>query len=335
MIIDILLFLLGVVLIIAGANFLTDGAAALARRFGLSPLMVGLTIVAMGTSAPELVVSLMSALKGSSDLALGNVIGSNIFNVLAIGGVTALVAPLTVQDSTVRREIPLMLLASLVVGVMAFDGLISGLVGQMDFISRSEGLVLLGFFLIFLAYTIAIGKASEMPVVRPEEPVQATPPAQQKDRPKHSVWILLLMIVGGLGGLVLGGQLFVDAASSIARSFGVSEAIIGLTLVAAGTSLPELATSVAAVLKGEAEIAIGNIVGSCIFNIFFILGVTATITPIRVSGIGMLDVGVMIVAALMLGLFAVFFGQRRITRLEGAVLMLSYLIYVGYLISQI
>lgn len=333
MILDILFFLLGIVLIILGANFLTDGAAALARRFGLSPLMVGLTIVAMGTSTPELVVSLMSALEGSSDISLGNVVGSNIFNVLGIGGVTALVMPLVVMDSTVRREIPLMLLASIVIAFMAFDGVFSGLIGQADFISRSEGLVLLGFFLIFLSYTIAIGRANEAATLS-SEPAAPAPPAAPKGH-RRSVWILLAMIVGGLGGLIFGGQLFVDAASSIARRFGVSEAIIGLTLVAVGTSLPELATSVAAVLKGEAEIAIGNIVGSNIFNIFFILGLTATITPIRVSGVAPIDFGVMIAAALLLGVFGVFFGQRRVTRIEGGVLVVGYIVYVGYLMSQI
>lgn len=341
---SVLFFFLGIALIIGGANALTDGAAALARRLGLSPLMVGLTIVAFGTSAPELVVSLTSALKGSSDISLGNVIGSNTFNVLAIGGSVALIAPLKVTRSTIKQEIPLMLLASLVVSVMVFDSFFSGTGASVNVISRSEGLVLLGFFAIFLAYTIAISKPQE------SAPLLSTPPATaatsteleapltDEDTPikKHKpIWVLLLMIVLGLGGLVLGGQLFVDGATDIARVLGMSEAVIGLTLVAAGTSMPELATSVVAALKGEHELAVGNIVGSGLFNIFFILGITASITPIYVSGLGELDFAVMVVSAALLYLFAVFYGERTISRLEGGLLFGGYLAYTTYLLLQI
>ena len=210
MLLDLFYFVIGIVLIIAGANYLTEGASALARRFGVSPLVVGLTIVAFGTSTPELIVSLLSALKGNSDIAMGNVVGSNIFNVLVIGGITALVAPITVTRSTVRREIPLVLLASLVLSVMALDRVFAGTGATENILSRSEGIVLLCFFLIFLTYTFAIAKGD------PSDP--HTAPAPTKHYP---LWLLVIFIIGGLGGLVLGGELFVDAASSIARTLGM------------------------------------------------------------------------------------------------------------------
>ena len=324
MLLDLFYFVIGIVLIIAGANYLTEGASALARRFGVSPLVVGLTIVAFGTSTPELIVSLLSALKGNSDIAMGNVVGSNIFNVLVIGGITALVAPITVTRSTVRREIPLVLLASLVLSVMALDRVFAGTGATENILSRSEGIVLLCFFLIFLTYTFAIAKGD------PSDP--HTAPAPTKHYP---LWLLVVFIIGGLGGLVLGGELFVDAASSIARTLGMSEGFIGLTIVAAGTSLPELATSVAAALKKEPEIAVGNIVGSNLFNIFFILGTTATVTPIRIGGVSSLDFLVMSFSAILLYVFAVLFGQRVIKRAEGAVLVLCFVLYTAYLIAQL
>ena len=325
MLVDILLFLLGIVLIIVGANYLTEGASTLARRMGLSPLVVGLTIVAFGTSAPELIVSLMSELKGNADISIGNVIGSNIFNILAIGGVTALVAPITITQSTIRREIPLMLLSFLVLFFLSYDTIFAGTSGVTEnILSRGEGLTLLGFFLIFLTYTFAIAKDA------PDDPHADHTPIRS-----YPLWLLVLFILGGLAALIYGGDLFVSSASSIARTFGMSESFIGLTIVAAGTSLPELATSVAAALKKQPEIAVGNIVGSNIFNIFLILGVSSTITPIRIGGVTALDFLVMIVAGLMLYIFAVLFGQRVVKRSEGAILALSFIAYTVYLIMQL
>ena len=316
MFLDILLFILGIVLIIVGANYLTEGASVLARRFGVSPLVVGLTIVAFGTSSPELVVSLVSALRGNSDIAIGNVVGSNIFNVLVIGGITALVTPITITRSTIRREMPLMLLACLVLSVMALDRVFSGIGEVENVLSRSEGIILLGFFLIFLTYTFAIAKD------KPSDPHVTSEPVKH-----YPLWLLMIFIAGG--------ELFVRSASSIARNLGMSEGFIGLTIVAAGTSLPELATSIAAALKKEPEIAVGNIVGSNIFNVFFILGTTATVTPIHIGGVSTLDFTMMSFAALLLYVFAVLFGQRVIKRMEGAVLVLCFVLYTVYLISQI
>ena len=332
MFLSILLFLVGIALIVLGANYLTEGAATLARRLGLSPLMVGLTIVAFGTSAPELVVSLTSALAGKSDIALGNVVGSNLFNVFAIAGVTALIAPLTITKSTIRKEIPLMVLASLVLCFMVFDKELSGLVGVENVISRGEGLVLLCFFLIFLSYTIAISKPNA-----PEQVVELDESlkAEETQRINRPIWLLLIYMLSGLVGLVYGGDLFVSSASDIAKAMGVSDAIIGLTIVAAGTSLPELATSVVAALKGEQEMAIGNVVGSNIFNIFFILGTTATVKPIGIGGLVSLDFFMMTIASILLYFFAVFFGKRTINRVEGAILLLLYIAYTVYLVMGV
>lgn len=331
MFVDILLFVVGIALIVGGANFLTDGAAALARRFGLSPLMVGLTIVAFGTSAPELVVSLTSALNGNTDISLGNVVGSNVFNILGIGGITALIAPLTITQSTIRKEIPLMLLASVVLIFMLFDVEISG--GVANVVSRGDGLVLLGFFAIFLTYTIAISKPSTAIETSQDKSVQS--PADDAAVRLKPIWMLIAFIIGGLVALIWGGNLFVSSASNIAKAFGVSEAIIGLTIVAVGTSLPELATSVVAALKGEQEMAVGNIVGSNIFNIFLILGMTASISPVGLGGLQYVDFLALIVSAVMLYLFGVFFGERKITRFEGGILVLTYVAYTVYLISQL
>lgn len=324
MLLDIVLFILGIALIILGANYLTEGASTLARKMGLSPLVVGLTIVAFGTSTPELIVSLMSALKGNADIAMGNAVGSNIFNVLAIGGITALVAPISITQSTIRREIPLMLLASAVLFFLSYDSIFSGVGDQANILSRGEGMTLLSFFLIFLTYTFAIAKGS------PEDPHADHSPLKP-----YPMWLLLVFIFGGLAALVYGGDLFVSSASNIARAFGMSESFIGLTIVAAGTSLPELATSVAAALKKQPEIAIGNIVGSSIFNIFFILGTTATVTPIHIGGVTALDFVVMLASALLLYIFALLFGQRVVNRFEGAVMALGFVAYTLFLISQL
>ena len=323
MILDILYFVLGVGLIIGGANYLTEGASTLARRFGVSPLVVGLTIVAFGTSSPELIVSLTSALKGSADISLGNVVGSNLFNVLAIGGVTALVAPISITRGTLKREIPLMLLASFVLSFMVLDRVFDP-TATANMITRSEGLTLLAFFLIFLSYTFAIAKG------RPGDPHAVS------DSPNsYPLWLQLLFIFGGLAALVWGGDLFVSSASSIASALGMSESFIGLTIVAAGTSLPELATSVVAALKKQPEIAVGNIVGSNIFNIFLILGTTATVQPIRAGGIGVLDLVAMTAAALLLYIFALLFGDKVIKRGEGLILLSCYIAYTIYLITQL
>ena len=309
----------GLILILLGANGLTDGAAAVAKRFKISDLVIGLTIVAFGTSAPELVISVMAALGGSAEMAIGNVVGSNIFNVLAIIGVTAMVMPIKVGEGTMSKEIPLVILSSIVIAFMANDILLDG--GSSNVISRIDGLVLLGFFLIFLRYTFAIARSGGE-----EEEGEKI-----KEMP---IWKSTLFILGGLAGLIYGGQLFVDGASGIASSLGVSESIIGLTIVAGGTSLPELATSVTAALKKNSGIAIGNVIGSSLFNIFFVLGCSASISPLPMGGITNVDMVVLVGSAILFWLVGWFFKKRTITRVEGALLVICYVAYTVYLISQ-
>ena len=314
---DFLWLILGLALILIGANALTDGAASVAKRFNISPLVIGLTIVAFGTSAPELTVSVVSALKGSAGLAIGNVVGSNIFNCLMIVGCTAAIVPIQISKGTLSKEIPLCLLAALVLFICANDQLINGL--SANSISRSEGLLLLCFFAIFMGYTFAIAHNGQ---------------TETSDIPLLPVWRSTLYIIGGLVGLIYGGQCFVDGASGIARSLGVSESVIGLTLVAGGTSLPELATSVVAALKKNPEMAVGNVIGSNLFNVFFVLGCSASITAMPVQGISLLDLGMHIVACLLLFVFGLFFQQRTITRIEGIALVACYIGYTAYLIMQ-
>lgn len=314
---DFVWLLIGLALILIGANALTDGAASVAKRFNISPLVIGLTIVAFGTSAPELTVSVVSALKGSAGLAIGNVVGSNIFNCLMIVGCTAAIVPIQISKGTLSKEIPLCLLAALVLFICANDQLINGL--SANSISRSEGLLLLCFFAIFMGYTFAIAHNGQ---------------TETSDIPLLPVWRSTLYIIGGLAGLIYGGQCFVDGASGIARSLGVSESVIGLTLVAGGTSLPELATSVVAALKKNPEMAVGNVIGSNLFNVFFVLGCSASITAMPVQGISLLDLGMHIVACLLLFIFGLFFRQRTITRIEGIALVACYVGYTTYLILQ-
>ncbi len=328
-----LLLIGGLALILAGANGLTDGSAAVAKRFRISDLVIGLTIVAFGTSAPELVISVLSALNGSAEMAIGNVVGSNIFNALMIIGCTALVLPIKVGEGTMSKEIPLVILSSLVLFVCANDMMLDR--EAVNVISRSDGFVLLAFFLIFMRYTFAIARNG------------ADEAGEEQKIKEMPVWKSVLYIAGGLAGLIFGGQLFVDGASGLARSWGVSESVIGLTLVAGGTSLPELATSVTAALKknlvsdwssdvcsSDLGIAIGNVIGSNLFNIFFVLGCSATVSPLPMGNINNLDLSVLIASSLLLWLVGWFFRKRTITRLEGALMVGCYVVYTAYLIAQ-
>lgn len=313
--IDILILLLGLGLILVGANALTDGASAVAKRFGISDLVIGLTIVAMGTSAPELVVSVTAALNDSAELALGNVVGSNIFNILTIVGCTAMVMPISVGKGLMSKELPLVILSSLVMWAVASDTLLDGEAANV--VSRIDGILLLAFFAIFMRYTFSIAKADS--------------PNTEEIKPMP-MWKAALWIIGGLAGLIFGGRYFVDGASGIARSLGVSESVIGLTLVAAGTSLPELATSVVAALKKNPGIAIGNVIGSCLFNVFFIIGTAATIAPLPLGGITQTDMLTLVGASVLLWFFGLVIGDRKITRVEGTFMVLCFIAYNAWLI---
>lgn len=314
MIVDILFMVLGLVLILVGANCLTDGASAIAKRWGLSDLVIGLTVVAFGTSAPELVISIVSALNGSSELAIGNVVGSNIFNVLVIIGVTSMVSPVKIERSVMTNDIPFVMLSALALLAIGNSPLLDGATAPT--VTRVSGILLLLFFAIFMRYTF-----SQASYAAPSDPSAVV----VKPMP---LWKSIIWVVGGLAALVFGGDRFVAGASGIASGLGVSDAIIGLTIVAAGTSLPELATSVTAALKGRPGIALGNVIGSNIFNIFLVLGSAATIRPLAFGSINNVDLLTLTVACLLFWLFGWFFKERTITRVEGGVLTACYIAYV-------
>ncbi len=321
---SIVYLILGLVLILAGASLLTDGASALARRWGVSDLVVGLTVVAFGTSAPELVISLLSAVRGNAELAIGNVVGSNIFNVLVIIGITALVRPIKVERSILTSDIPLVLVSALALLAMG-SGPWLGDGSASRILSRADGIVLLLFFAIFMRYTFARAKeGAEAPSGGGDAPQSAPMP----------MWKACLWVALGLAGLIFGGNLFVDRASGIARSLGVSDAIIGLTIVAAGTSLPELATSVVSAIKGKPGMAVGNVIGSNIFNIFLVLGASATVRPLSFGTIGEVDLLVLTGACFLFWLTGAVFRKRTFTRPEGAILTASYIAYTIYLIAS-
>lgn len=323
---NILLLIGGLILILLGANGLTDGAASVAKRFRIPSIVIGLTIVAFGTSAPELTVSVASALKGSADIAIGNVVGSNIFNTLMIVGCTALFAPIVITRNTLRKEIPLCILSSVVLLICANDIFLDN--ATENILNRVDGLLLLCFFAIFMGYTFAI--VSPKSSATPEPAKHAA--VQEEEIKLLSWWKSILYIIGGLAALIYGGQLFVNGATGIARSMGVSESIIGLTLVAGGTSLPELATSIVAALKKNPEMAIGNVIGSNLFNIFFVLGCSASITPLHLSGITNFDLFTLVGSSILLWLFGLFFAKRTITRIEGGIMILCYVAYTVVLI---
>lgn len=303
-----LLIIAGIILLYIGAEGLVRGSASLATRVGVSPLIAGLTVVAFGTSAPELSVSVSAALEGRSDIALGNVVGSNIFNIAVILGIAALIQPLQIHLAVIRRDIPVMIGAS----ALAFALVLYGGV------PRSAGLVLLLGLGLYLFFTIRSAKGAGAGA---GDELIDVPPLMSKS------WVIDgLVLVGGLGVLILGSRLFVDGATVLAKSMGVSDAVIGLTVVAAGTSLPELAASVVAAFRKQSDIAIGNVVGSNIFNIFCILGITATVSPIHSSGIGLRDGVAMMLLALILLPFAM--TGRRISRVEGAILVSLYGVYL-------
>ncbi len=315
--IDILLLIVGFVALIFGADKLVDAASGLAAKFGIPNIVIGLTIVAFGTSAPELVVNVIAAVNDNTEMVLGNVLGSNIFNVLGILGISSIIYPLAVKSNTTWYEIPLSLLAAVVVLAITADVFLGE--STQNIISRSDAIVLLLFFTLFLVYNVAVSKNE----ISNEE----TEAKQQK------TGTAVLFILIGLAGLVIGGHLIVQSATSIAQLIGLSERIIGLTIVSIGTSLPELATSIVAVRKKNVDIAIGNVVGSNIFNIFFVLGVSAVVTPVVVASVSYVDIAVNIFAGILLFLF-VFTGKyRSIDRWEGVILISLYLGYLVYLIG--
>ncbi len=342
-----ILFVLGFILLIKGADLLIEGSSALARKFGISSIVIGLTVVAFGTSVPELVINLFSAIQGNTDVALGNIIGSNICNILLILGLTAVIFPLDVKVATAWKEIPFSLFATLLLFILCNDALFDG--ARESFLSRGDGIVMFSFFGVFLYYVIemALKHKEELPITVPEnkfsdktadigpqknKEAESGIKAVEKKEPGGT--LIFFMIIGGLTALVFGGKWVVDGAVIIAKKFGMSEFLISATVLAVGSSLPELVTSLVAAYKKEPDITVGNIIGSNIFNIFWILGITALIRPIPVTvGINV-DLIFLMVATLYLFLF-MFVGKKyKIERWQGIIMFVLYVFYLAYIIIR-
>ncbi len=314
MVIDILLLIVGLALIVFGADWLVDGASAVARKAGISEFVIGLTIVGFGTSCPELVVSLTGAFQGNADIAIGNVVGSNIFNVLMILGITTLIAPVAMSRVNARVDIPIALGVTVLFMALGLTG---------GGINRIEGLVMMLVFAAYIYYCFKFDKSAE-----------DAGGAEESQKKVRSVWFAVLLIAAGLAGLIAGGQLFVGHATNIARAVGVSDKVIALTLLAGGTSLPELATCIAAAAKHKDQLALGNILGSNVFNILLILGCSAVITPLSTAAMTAADFGTLLLSILLL-LVSAYSGHRdRVDRWEGVVMILVYIAYMVLLFMK-
>ena len=318
MLLQIVILLAGLVMILMGANWLVDGSSSVARRFGISEFVIGLTIVGIGTSAPEMVVSFLSAFQGKSAMAVGNIVGSNIFNTLMILGVTALVAPIAITKSNLRKDIPLNIVVTILLILLGRSATMLG-IGTTDSVSRLEGLLLLVIFGIYMWSTFKGEKGEkEERVENNIKPVMAA-----------------VMIVGGLAGLIIVGRLFVNSATQIAQIAGLSEKFIAITIMAAGTSLPELATCVVAAAKGQGQLALGNVLGSNISNILLILGGSALINPLSFDGITLMDLSLFAVGPVLIFLSSMTFKKKELDRVEGAIFLCLEIAYMTYMICTI
>ncbi len=316
---EYILLVIGFVLLIKGADYFVEGASNIAVKLNVSPLLVGLTIVALGTSSPEATVAILAALEGSPGVVLGNVIGSNIVNITVVVGLTALIAPLTVQSETVRKEIPFAMLAAIVLMILMADVALQG--AGANIINRGDGIIILLFFSVFLYYVFEMARKNRSSTV------------EKVDADTGESWLKnILFTIGGLIAIIIGGEMVVSSATEIALSLGMSEALVGLTIVAIGTSLPEIMTSVTAALKGKGDMAIGNVVGSNIFNIFFVTGTASTVAPIAAESKLFFDGWVMVGLTVLLLIFSR--THFKIGRREGAVLLLAYITYLVYIIIR-
>lgn len=320
MLLSILYILVGVVVVLWGADRLTEGAVGVAERLHIPQLVIGLTIVAIGTSMPEFCVSFVSALKGTADLAVGNVVGSNIFNSLMIVGITAMVAPMTILKNTVRLDIPFALLASIILAAFCYDGELT----------RLDAGILFVLFVVFMFITLQHAKKGKKEQGARSEKQEASSKEQGEEMP---VWKIVLLILVGLACLVLGSNVFVDGATKVATALGISDAVIGLTVVAMGTSIPELATSVVAARKGNSGIAIGNVLGSNVFNILLVIGLTGVISPMHIQGITWIDLSMLILSMVLLLLFS--YTKYTIARWEGVVLTTLFVGYITWVIMNL
>lgn len=318
MTIQILILIAGLLLILFGANYLVDGASSIAKRFGLSEFIIGVTIVGIGTSAPEMVVSFISAFQGKAEMAIGNIVGSNIFNTAMILGITAMISPLIITKSNLKKDIPLNILVTVLLIVLGLNFTFTGL--GKDQLSRIDGIILLGIFAWYLWSSFRSDSADD---------------EEESEIKNYSIGLSVLMIVGGLAGLICGGKLFVNAATEIAKIFGVSDKFIAITVMAAGTSMPELATCVVAALKGRGQLALGNILGSNISNILLILGGSALISPLSFTGMSVVDLGMVLTCSVFILASAYLFKKKKLDRFEGIILLLLEAGYMWYLISTI
>ena len=321
-IIPVLYLIVGFVLLVKGADFFVEGASSIAKRMHIPTIVIGLTIVAFGTSAPELAVSLSAAIKGSNDIAIGNVVGSNIFNLLVVIGVSAMISPLTVKRSMIKKDYPLSIFAAVLLGVLCLDSVLFH--AKETTLGRMDGVSLLVCFVFFMYITVREGLRGRKDAKKEHE--------DEVENMSFPIGKSLVLLVVGLAGIVFGGDLSVEGAKEIARAFGLSEALIGLTIVAIGTSLPELVTSIVAAKKGESDIALGNVVGSNLFNIFFILGCSATILPMHVSGTYIYDIGLLIIVSVLA--FIPIAKSKKVGRVMGGVMTLAYVAYTVYLIMR-
>ncbi len=317
--IEYFLLILGLFLLYKGADYLVDGSSLLAKKWGISSLVVGLTIVAFGTSLPELIVNIFASLQGNADVSYGNIIGSNMFNVLFILGLAAVLIPLKVQNSTVWREIPFALLAVIVFFILSNKSYFNG----SNLLTRVDGFILLLFFFLFLYYIFTLIQAKT-----------TTSADTLEKKSNYSLPIISLMIVGGLAALYFGGKFTVNSAVAIARQMGISELLISSTIIAGGTSLPELVTSVIAALRKEMDLSVGNIVGSNIFNIFLIIGVSAVISPLTPPPGINFDFIILLIAATLLFLFMFIGSKYKLDRWQGAVFLVLYVVYVIFIINR-
>ncbi len=318
MLLNLIFIILGIAIVLWGADRLTEGSVAVAERMKIPQIVIGLTIVAMGTSMPEFCVSLISALKGTPDLAVGNVVGSNIFNTLLIVGAAATIAPMAILRSTVMKDIPFALVASVILMMMCFDGKIG----------RIDAVILTLLFITFMYMTLKGAKLEKQELEKENELAEKA----LEVVPKMSSTMSVVWIIVGLACLIGGSTLFVEGASKLATSLGVSEAVVGLTVVAGGTSLPELATSVVSARKGNSGIAIGNVLGSNVFNVLGILGVTGVICPMQLQGITITDLSMLVISMIMIWFFS--FTKYVIQRWEGLILSATFVGYIAYLISN-
>lgn len=307
----------GLLLIVLGADYLVEGSSSIARKFGISEFVIGLTIVGIGTSTPEMVVSFLSAFNGNADMAIGNVVGSNIFNTMVILGITALIAPMVITKSNLKRDIPMNIFVTALLILLGLNATIFG--KGVDQLSRTDGLILLAIFAWYMYRSFSNDTPDET-----EEEVKTRP-----------TWMALIMILGGLAGLIIGGRLFVNSATELAKLFGVSDKFIAITILAGGTSMPELATCVVAAVKGKGQLALGNILGSNIANILLILGGAALIHPLSFNGMTYVDLGTILICSLFILASAYLFKKKELDRLEGMILLLMEVAYMWYLIANL